>query len=300
MIRSDETGHLTYLGYDAWGRQTSVQQPVNGKLATLSYGYDAADNLTSITDNAGNTTTRTWNSLGEMTSEQDPDRGTTTFTYDPAGNLHTVTDARKITTTYSYDADNRLIRKQVTGVREPTVWHYDQPGHGPSIGLLTSVSDPSATGCPHGISENQTYDTAGRPSTLSTCVAGRTASFTTRYDKFGRQKAIIYPDGQTVAMSYGPSGRLTSIGRYATGATYDPSGNLIALTLGNGVREQWTIDPARGWVTQFNAQRGKTSIYNSTISPNTDGTIAAVSSSSGGDNRSFSYDDLLRLVSASR
>ena len=207
VIRSNETGHLTYLGYDAWGRQTSVRQPVKGKLATLSYGYDAADDLTSITDDAGNTTIRTWNSLGEMTSEQDPDRGTTTFTYDPAGNLHTVTDARKITATYRYDAVNRLIRKHVTGVRQATVWHYDQPGHGPSVGLLTSVSDPSATGCPHGISENQTYDTAGRPSTLSTCVAGRAASFTTRYDKFGRQKATIYPDGQTVAMRYGRSGR---------------------------------------------------------------------------------------------
>ena len=302
VVETDETGRTRTLEYDAWGRQAGINQPdpgqAPGNTSLLTFGYDAADNVVSIADPAGNTVTRTWNSLGELTSEHDADRGTSTYTYDLAGNLATFTDARGKTIRFYYDLIHRLVRRTDPDARTATVWHYDEPHHGKSIGQLTSVQDPSADGCRGQRSENYTYDLAGRLSTTTACTAGRSASFTAEYDAYGRQRAVIYPDRETVPMSYGPSGRPSALGAYTAHAVYDPSGQLARLTLGNGVTESWSYDPVRGWLNAINAMGRRSSVFNSTIGHNPDGTVASLSSTAGGDNRTLNYDALHRLTSA--
>ena len=163
------------------------------------------------------------------------------------------TDARRKTIRFYYDLIHRLVRRTDSDARTATVWHYDEPQHGKSTGQVTSVQDPSADGCRGQRSENYTYDPAGRLSTTTACIAGRSASFTAEYDAYGRQRAVIYPEHETVPMSYGPSGRPSALGAYATHAVYDPSGQLARLTLGNGVTESWSHDPVRGWLHAINA-----------------------------------------------
>jgi RHS repeat-associated protein len=298
VTRINEVGNRQTDDYDSWGRQTDVSQPTtSGSSATLAYEYDAADRITGIRD-AADQTTRTWDSLGQLLTEQDPDRGTTNYTYDRVGNVTTVTDARDKTTTFTDDPLHRPLSRRSYGDAGPTLWHYDEAGHGPSIGKLTSVQTPSAVGCPSSVGESYAYDNQGRQATATQCVASRSATETTTYDPYGRPNATIYPDGQLVPMSYAPSGRLQSEGRYATAATYTPSGQLSGLTLGNGIQQRWTYNTDRGWLTGIvDSAPAGADVFNSTINRRADGNIDVLGSTTiGSDNRTLGYNSFDQLT----
>ena len=109
-------GTMTY-GYDADSQLTSVTLP-GGQAIT--YGYDAMGNRTTVNQN-GVTTAYTTNDLNQYTTV-----GGNTYSYDKDGNL-TVTTAAAGTTNYTYDALNRLI-----GVHTPTdsyTYTYDALGN---------------------------------------------------------------------------------------------------------------------------------------------------------------------------
>lgn len=302
LNHTDESGRGTAVTFDAWNRQTSVtQHSTADSVATLNYEYNLSDELVTITDAANNRTTRTIDSFGQITAEQDSDRGGTTYTHDLNGNLKSSTDARAITTTYEHDELNRTTSETHSGdpAAATTTWHYDENGHGPSIGALTSISDASADGCPDRLSEARTYDQFGRPDSITSCVAGHRVRQRTSYDEANRPSSLTYPNGEVVRYSYGPSGRLSAAGRYAKSAQYDPSGRLVELTLGNNVKEHWTVDPARGWLVGNDAQLDQSTLYDSRITRSTDGLIAALTSTTEGNNQSFQYDTLGRLTTAS-
>ena len=74
------------------------------------YVYDTNNNLTSVTDANGHTTTFKVDDKGRVYQVISPDTGTTTYGYDAAGNLTSKTDAKGVTISYVYDALNRLAR----------------------------------------------------------------------------------------------------------------------------------------------------------------------------------------------
>ena len=296
----DEASHEIDSTTDPWGRLAQVAQPGDGTVATLTYGYDEADHLTSLLDSANNRTTRNWDALGDLRQEVDPDRGTTTYTYDPAGNLHTLTDARGLTITYGYDPLNRMTREDVPGQATPLQWNYDQPGHGPAIGRLTSESGPSADGCPDNVAKSLNYDQDGRLSSTTSCIAGQSAALSTSYDPYGRAATITYPDGEDVPLHYDAAGRLQSLGSYATNAIYDPSGQLTSLQLGDGSVDNRAIDPNRGWETSTQITTGNSTVYARDSERNPDGTVQGFTSSVGDSNLGFTYDALGRLTHTTR
>jgi len=121
----------TSLTYDSAGNLTKFTRPDN---SYLSYGYNAARQLTSITNrlsesqaitynsagnitqvlwkDSGGTTTRqhtaTYDALGRMLTDVGGMSQSTAFTYDNNGNTLTVTDPLSHVTTNTYDALNRL------------------------------------------------------------------------------------------------------------------------------------------------------------------------------------------------
>ena len=65
-----------------------------------SYGYNALDNLTRVTQGA-QTRTFAYDSLSRLTSAANPESGAIAYTYDNNGNLTQRTDARGVVTAYT-------------------------------------------------------------------------------------------------------------------------------------------------------------------------------------------------------
>jgi YD repeat-containing protein len=90
-----QSAQTTIFTYDNVGQLKESLSPDGTKI---SYGYDAAHRLTSITDGAGNTVTYTLDNMGNRTGEQLRDKSGTlarsiTRIFDELGRLQRVTGA---------------------------------------------------------------------------------------------------------------------------------------------------------------------------------------------------------------
>lgn len=135
----------------------------------------------------GRTATRTYNATTRTATETSP-----------AGRLRTTVT----------DSQGRVSQQQ-QGTLAPTAFSYDARGR------LSSRSQG-------GRSTSLTYDTLGRPQTI-TDSANRTVQF--QYDSAGRVTQQTLPDNRVIAYSYDGSGNVTSItppGRPAHSFTYTP------------------------------------------------------------------------------
>ncbi|MBS0537059.1 MAG: hypothetical protein JSR72_23625, partial [Proteobacteria bacterium] len=199
--------------------------------------------VSAIKDVQGNVTKASYNELGQRKQSNDPDQGLWTFTYDAFGELVSQTDARNVTTTITgRDGLGRTTqRKQVspasvTGLAPDTLldtWTYD-PANGK--GLVDTVSrqrgtlsDPTTN--PQTWKEQYTYDSASRPTTITTTIneAGTTLSLnsTTAYDPtYGRVDTQTYPSlptggaGLVVKHTYTGYGQLDALSNASTGYVY--------------------------------------------------------------------------------
>ena len=109
---ADEANNSWVRSTDGLGRLTQVVE--NGIGATTQYGYDAVDDLTSVTPAAGQGRSFTYTSLKQLASATNPETSTIAYTYDANGNLLTRTDARGIVTTYCLNNNNNSVDKQET------------------------------------------------------------------------------------------------------------------------------------------------------------------------------------------
>ncbi len=264
--RRDELGHLVTARHDAFGRIVGVDEQVTpcpgcpADTNTTSYTYDAADRLLTITDAAGQVTTTVRDAAGRETSFTDPDRGTRTRSWWPDGTLKSETDAAG-THTWTYDAAGRPKTRHDNGTNAThrARWNYDvdprtgQP-QGFSADRPTLVTYSSVDG---GVAVNGStrfwYDRMGRTNQDQRCVDAACQSMWYSYDIGGRLEYLRYPkpgdpDGEQVRYTYDAAGRLKSVGAYLTDIEYNPSGQPTAAVYGNGLLEQHSYDPDRGWV----------------------------------------------------
>ncbi|MGF6094928.1 RHS repeat-associated core domain-containing protein [Pseudomonas sp. 18175] len=243
-VVSDYTYHprgwptsVTVRGADGAGdRSTSitywptgqVQQVAEADGASVTYVYDAAQRLTDITDDAGNTLhytlddagnrlkedtvdsggtlrrtlARIYNTLGQLTTIKDAGNNATGFAYDVNSNLQSVTDALQRVTQQSYDPLNRLARtlQDVDGVAAEIRTTYN------ALDQVTQTTDPkglhttyvyngfgdlTAQASPDSGGTNFTADAAGNRITR-TDARGITATY--HYDALNRLVGAGYPD----------------------------------------------------------------------------------------------------------
>jgi RHS repeat-associated protein len=249
----DDTFKTGYV-YDALSRLVQVSQPDAAGPMVTSYGYDAAGNVTRVTDGNGNVTTSTWTPWNTTESTVEPatpgqtalaDRSFS-VTVDAAG--LPITEAQPgVTVSRTFDELGRLTAESGTGTGIPSAsrsFGYDLAGR------RTSISHPDGTvslayddrglllsaGVPGGGAAQSTfgYDAAGRM-TSRTDAAG-----TTTYTYTGRGELDVAADpltasttnfdwndaGQPSAVTYGtiPSATTRAYG-------YDARGRLDTDTL---------------------------------------------------------------------
>lgn len=225
---SGAAGFLNSLEYNLMGQP--VKTTVGGQQT--SYTYNAAGWLASVTTPGSRTTTYAYDALGRITSVTLPGDGITplpvyTYTYDENGNMVSAADPLGNTTSYTYDRLNRL-ETVIDPLGNLTTYHYDARGN------LTGITDP------RGSTRQATYNDASQ----LTAITDRMDNTTTYdYSDLGRLLKITDPRGL-----------------FYTEYTYDPNGNVVALSFPDERKTLFNYD-VLGRVTSVTDALGHTTIY---------------------------------------
>lgn len=237
---TDPLAHATTSAYDALSRLAS-----NGAAnATMTFAYDARDNLVNVTDANGAATSYTLNGFDQPTATTSPNTGTTTVAYDAAGRVFTKTDALGNVATYSYDALDRVTA--IVFADQTLGYGYDTCANG--IGRLCTASDPQGT-------VSFTYTPSGRVASRTQAVNGGPALSTSyAWDATtGLLTSVTTPAGNVIGYSYDPATKLRSGvtvngSTLLSGADYEPFGPNGGWMWGMGRR------PTCGFSTRTTAR----------------------------------------------
>ncbi|MGD2136899.1 MAG: RHS repeat-associated core domain-containing protein [Gammaproteobacteria bacterium] len=239
--QTDGRGYVTDYDYDSLQRLLGSIRDPGGLGAVTRYGYDAADNLTSVTDPVSGDTAYVYDDLGNLISTTSPDTGITIFTYDEAGNLKSRHDAGGQLFLYSYDALNRLTAIDAPGTEDDILYGYDTCPNG--SGRLCSVIPPASI-------LTYAYDAFGNITQHQGIVYTHDAS--------NRVRTMTYPSGAIVSYAYDAAGQVNRVDLAADGVTttlagsisYAPFGRVQDLTYGSGATLTQTEDSASRLMAQ--------------------------------------------------
>ncbi len=233
------------FGYGAEGEVTSV----SGGAEPAAYAYDALYRLKTLKDGDDNTTTYSYDGVGNLTGVQMP--GGETFQYplhDPSGRVLRRIDGNGVTTNYVYDDPEGLL----TDIQYPATpalnvhFGYDSFGrresmadatgtHGYVYGdldELKSVTTTYAGVSPYTVS--YAYYSDGSRSQMTTPAGG----FTYAYDAAGRPSSLTNPFYETTQWTYYDNNRLHTqqleVGALTT-YSYNGRGQLTRLLNGMGL-----------------------------------------------------------------
>jgi len=214
---------------------------------TTVYGYDALDNLISVSQPYSAARTFTYSSLKRLIEASNPETlgtiGTcytatnvtlsNCYTYDDNGNLLTKTDGRNITTTFTYTDLDQVHTKTYSDGTPGVTYSYDKD-------RLLQVTSSAST------YNYLTFDELGRALSASQVTNAQTYGFTVHYYPFIGIQDITYPGGRKITTGYDTGGRPQSLSgllgatttNYVTAAGYAPQGAIQTLTLNNGLTER--------------------------------------------------------------
>ncbi|QYJ68245.1 toxin TcdB middle/N-terminal domain-containing protein [Flavobacterium litorale] len=268
---TNENGQTNKTYTDIRGRQRKTIQNEgvtggNGNPVTpntTTFGYNAINELLTVTNTQGQTTRYTYDLAGRKTEVKHPDRGVVTFTYDTANRMTVQTNSNLLlddageSIEYTYDF-GRLIG--ITYPQNPennvtyTYGAYDDPLalSENAVGRLLQQEDASGV---------QVFG-YGRMGELtknlrSVAVAGyQSYWFFTQwqYDSWNRVQKIIYPDEEEVDYEYNTAGALKKITSIIPNRTvqdivenikYNDYGERHSIKYGNGATTTYNYDSRR-------------------------------------------------------
>jgi len=268
---TDALGTVTNYNYDAEGRLTSKSVTAQGTTYSVSYTYNAANqvvsaihpdgltesfdydlygNLISKTDYNGATYAYDFDIYGNLIKISYPDGTEERFTYDAEGRNLTATDRMGRTARFTYDAvGNCTCKEYANGAKDQ--YEYDccnrvisstntyggKTTYGyDALGRNTTVTDPD------GNVTTYTYTEKGYIKSV-TDARGNTKTF--GYDNMGNQTSVTYPNGGTFTSTFDERGRMTSESDAYSNATtysYDALDRLVGVTDAEGNTWKYTYD----------------------------------------------------------
>ncbi|GHJ47115.1 hypothetical protein Cs7R123_44570 [Catellatospora sp. TT07R-123] len=296
-----------------------------GAYDTTTYGYNLRNELTSVSDAAGNDWTYTFDLLGRKTAASDPDTGTTQMSYDNAGQLTTSTDGRGQALTYVYDNLGRKTKlHNGTTTAGPLLasWTYDTV----DLGQLTSST--RYDGSLAYVVTVSSYDDGYRPESVKVTVPVSTpngalaADYTTvsTYTNSGAVKTITPPlagglPAETITTTYTNQGLRTTvksgIADYISSLTYRWDGAVketVNGTAGKQVRRTntWDAPTPRLTVNQIDTENQATpgtwvDRYTTSYGYDDSGNVTAIAGKTSGITdqvECFNYDYQRRMTKA--
>ncbi len=265
VTSTNPRGKTTSFGYDLGSNVTSVTSPLG---FVTQYTYDNVGRQLTAVDPRGTvaggtpanfTVTTGYDASGNRTTVKNQLNQTTTYAYDRTGKVSSVTDPRGALLSYNYDNGDRIIGAvapvsgSMTVAQRTTTYGY-------TAGRLTSMTNPlgrvtsysndlagrrrSLTN-PLGRKWTYNYDASGNP-TQTVNAFGNTAptpnpaagSQTTTLDRLGRPVLTDFSDSTPdIGRAYDSVGRLASTGDGQGSETYgyDAAGRVISVTRGSDV-----------------------------------------------------------------
>lgn len=300
----DPDGNYNYFKYDNVDRRWITIRKVSDNADSCDGNdwcerilYDPADNITARIDANGNQSTYTYFANNWLNTEANALAETTTYTYDCVGNILTVQSPGNNLTTNTYDARNELIEvddkigrvsstrydgignrtQNCDGNNDCTAYGYD------TVNRLIAVTDPLGNTSSHAYdADGNLLDTTDRLNNLTcyqyddinrrtltiqlgaggaSCPAtpGATDVWTnTRYDAVGNVLGLASAkQGSTPALCNGTSPPADC---ETTHYAYDPVNRLIQETYPDAGVRSFVYDQA-GNLTQRTDQNGHTTSY---------------------------------------
>jgi|GEM_PF-1971026 len=237
----DWRGKLTQYNYDAVGNVKQTNEA--GAISTAT--YDKNDNMESVTDANGHTTTYLNNASNQLVTTTLHDGQHWLYNYDFGGNLISEITPTGEETVQVFDALNRL--KQRTeyaanrSITRQISYSHDANGN------VTSVSSGGNT-----ISYG--YDEINRISSV-TDQYGKTLSYA--YDKAGNRTGLTYPGNKTIVYNYDNADRLLSLTDWlnkTTSYTRNQAGQVTDVVNGNSTKTHYGYDAAGRLIQLKNLQ----------------------------------------------
>jgi len=337
-VTPPDGGTPTTTYSDARGRTTGLLQYKGNAIGDpadpstfdkTSYSYYPTGPLKTMTNQATEQWSWTYDTLGRVQQAVDPDTATTKSTYDNDNELQSTTDANGTTLWYSYDNDGRRTAVNQDSSAGPLLgsWEYDQlPG---AKGLLDASSSyvGSTAGSP-GTSYTRSvtgYDVAGRPlgarvtlpaGTLGAGSASYTYGTTATYNPDGSLGTHAEPaaggvPAETLHYTYTSLGKLYSLigaKQYLTSTGYDPATSLITgQGRDNGaarLSDNYTYTPGTLRLSRVQTTTAATSnnlVADIRYGYSDAGSITSIGNTPSGaaaDYQCFRYDYLQRLAQA--
>ncbi len=269
---SDGPDRISRNGYDAANQLTSVTTGyASGSAHTEgTLTYSANGKQLTVTDANGNKTTNVYDGFDRVSQVQYPSptsAGTSNtadyeqYGYDAASNLTSLRRRDGTTISLSYD----LLNRQTTGLRGESIG-YD------NLNRVTSVALS-----PYTISIG--YDALGRK-TSEGSVFG-TVNY--GYDAAGRRTSMTWPDSFYVTYGYDLANEVTTItdSTSTTLATYsyDDLGRRTGLSRGNGTSTSYGFDYADRLTSLSHDLSGTTGDLSQSIGYNAGGQVNSLSGS---------------------
>ncbi|MBI4549941.1 MAG: VCBS repeat-containing protein, partial [Candidatus Omnitrophica bacterium] len=304
---TDPRGKQIRYTNDAYGRLARVEEFNAGSIFVTSYEYNSLNSLVKTTDNAGNVTVITYDSLSRKTGMTDPDMGAWAYSYDANDNLVSQTDAKGKTLRFGYDALNRVTLKDLPAGETDVIYSYDaapsgfagQAGHW--AGRLSKVTDGSGT-------HEFKYDALGRVTEDKKTVDGISYAFSRAYDSMGRVRTLSYPDGEIVTYSYNGFGDVETISGvknsaatdYVKDVDYNAAGQITFIKYGNGVTSDYAYDAATLRLRNIQTKKpdGVSKLQDLSYAFDPAGNVTQIQDTVNAMSQSFVYDDLNRLIQA--
>jgi len=314
---TDAQGHTTCYRYDMRGRKVAEWGTA---IQPACFGYDEADNLTSLTTFRGTPATNADGSPGQSgegaaagdvtTWAFDPatglelrktyaDNSCVVKTYDAFKRLATETDARSIVKTHSYEVARGLLLG--TSYSDSTTARSYAYNH---LGQLTQVTDDAGT-------RTIGYNQYGEQETDSLLAGGVTHLITETRDAMGRSTGFTYTKNgavqHTVTTGYGTDGRINSAGFLHGGAEkqfgygYLPGSNLLhTLTMPCNMTLTQSYETQRDLLIGMAYHRGSTLVAQRTYTYDTLGRPLTRSTARNGQtvNDSFVHNTRSELTGA--
>lgn len=216
------------------GNLVSDSQGSGAAISSYTYEPGIPEPITS-TNPDGNTSTNTYDPLGDVLSSTNPSGQTTTYTYNSLREMTSSTTPQGVTTTYTYNSQGNLIEKSTQispGVFQTTT--YDVAPNGD----ILSETDPN------GNTTTYTYDQFGNLASQTNSL-GDTTTYT--YNTLGEKTSTTDPNGNKTTYTYNAYGEMVSstnpLGE-TTKDYYDADHNLIESVdpLGNITQYIYNLD----------------------------------------------------------
>lgn len=277
---TDQAGRKRKGISDAFGRTTKVYEDPDSQNLETSYVFDVLGRLRK-TIQGDQSRYFMYNDLGRLLFAKQPEQDTNSslsatdpitsntnwsvkYEYDNNGNITKTTDARGTYIEGTYDSLNRLTLRNYSDSTPDVNIYYDGTYYDASDTQQTATGSKKGktTGVKSSVSKTNytSFDLLGRLLTHQQITDGTAYSTSYSYSLSGALTEQTYPSGRVVKNVLDSNGDLETVKSkknasfgffdYAKNFTYNPSGAVATMQLGNGRWETATFN-SRLQITQI-------------------------------------------------